>query len=111
MTQEKRALTRLVREPGGAVRPDRSARAPGRGAYLCDDPACWRRAAKQTALLARALRAPAEAVDGDELRREADALEARASSAPASAAPRETHEDAPPSPTNEGAPTAEGETR
>ena len=36
----KRALVRFVREPGGAVVEDPTGRAPGRGAYLHDDPAC-----------------------------------------------------------------------
>jgi hypothetical protein len=88
-TAEKRALTRLARDPDGIVRPDPQGRAAGRGAYLCDDPACWRRAAKQPALFARALRAPAHAVDQTALEHEAAAREARAgaehTSAPATA--------------------------
>ena len=36
----KRAMTRVVRGPDGAVSVDRTGRANGRGAYVCDDPAC-----------------------------------------------------------------------
>jgi predicted RNA-binding protein YlxR (DUF448 family) len=77
-TAEKSALTRLARDAEGAVRPDPQGRAGGRGAYLCDNPACWRRAAGQPALFARALRAPAEAVDREILEQEAAVREARA---------------------------------
>jgi len=40
----KAELVRLVRRPDGAVAPD--AVGPGRGAYVCDDPACMERAVK-----------------------------------------------------------------
>ncbi|RME45310.1 MAG: YlxR family protein [Chloroflexi bacterium] len=43
-TSEKRALHRIVRTPDG-VRLDPTGKLPGRGAYLCDDPACWKEAA------------------------------------------------------------------
>lgn len=51
----KRELIRLVRTAAGAVQVDERARAPGRGAYLCHDPACWERASAGDSL-ARALR-------------------------------------------------------
>ena len=41
-TTAKRALVRLVRPPEGGVRLDPTGKQAGRGAYLCDDPACWR---------------------------------------------------------------------
>lgn len=41
---------RLVVDAGGGLRIDARGRAPGRGAYLCGDPACWRRAARGRAL-------------------------------------------------------------
>jgi len=50
----KRQLTRLVRSADG-LQIDPSGKASGRGAYLCDNPECWKRAAK-TDVLARALR-------------------------------------------------------
>jgi len=37
----KRELVRLVCSPLGAVEVDASGRKPGRGAYLCQSPACW----------------------------------------------------------------------
>ncbi len=57
--REKRQLTRLVRDTDGSIHTDPEGRAEGRGAYLCDDPACWRRVVTKPMLLARALRAPA----------------------------------------------------
>ena len=53
-TLGKRELNRIVRTPEG-VRFDASGKQPGRGAYLCSDPACWRRAIEQ-GVLARALK-------------------------------------------------------
>jgi len=32
---------RIVRSPAGVVSLDPTGRAPGRGAYLCTDDACW----------------------------------------------------------------------
>jgi predicted RNA-binding protein YlxR (DUF448 family) len=40
----KRTLTRIVRSPDGVVRVDPTGKLNGRGAYLCDDVACWSRA-------------------------------------------------------------------
>ena len=48
-TLGKRELNRIVRSPDG-VRYDPTGKAPGRGAYLCDDPACWERAIQSKAL-------------------------------------------------------------
>ncbi len=53
----KRELVRIVRSPEGVVSLDRSGKANGRGAYLCHDTSCLRRAVKSNAL-ARALEAP-----------------------------------------------------
>ncbi|HEY8819859.1 MAG TPA: YlxR family protein [Dehalococcoidia bacterium] len=41
-TTAKRALVRLVRTSEGSVRVDPTGKQPGRGAYLCVDPDCWR---------------------------------------------------------------------
>lgn len=54
--RDKADLVRVVRLPDGSVRLDRSGRLEGRGAYLCADGACWRRAWKRAAVQ-RALRA------------------------------------------------------
>ena len=51
----KRALVRFVRGADGAVVEDATGRAPGRGAYLHDDPAC-RELATRKRSLERALR-------------------------------------------------------
>jgi predicted RNA-binding protein YlxR (DUF448 family) len=55
--REKRALLRVVRTPDGRVVVDPTGRLAGRGAYLCDDPACHAAAMKKGAL-ARALATP-----------------------------------------------------
>jgi hypothetical protein len=39
-----------VRAPDGSVRLDTTGRAAGRGAYLCDDPACFETATRRRAL-------------------------------------------------------------
>ncbi|MGH2429578.1 MAG: YlxR family protein [Candidatus Limnocylindria bacterium] len=36
----KRSMTRLVRDARGAVVPDPTGKAHGRGTYVCDDAAC-----------------------------------------------------------------------
>ena len=54
-TSDKRALTRLVRTPDEGVQVDPSGKRSGRGAYLCDQLACWDRALVTDAL-AKALR-------------------------------------------------------
>jgi predicted RNA-binding protein YlxR (DUF448 family) len=55
--RDKRELTRIVRTPDGHVVLDPTGRLAGRGAYLCDDPAC-REAAMKKSALSRALAAP-----------------------------------------------------
>lgn len=42
----KKELIRVVRSPEGEISIDRIGRKPGRGAYLCDDPACLAKAKK-----------------------------------------------------------------
>src|SRR5829696_8441719 len=46
----KRTLVRIVRTPEGAVEIDLNGKRNGRGAYLCDDPACWERAVRSESL-------------------------------------------------------------
>lgn len=48
--KEKPALIRVVRSPEGEVSLDFKGKKPGRGAYLCPDPACLKRAVKSRAL-------------------------------------------------------------
>jgi len=46
----KKELIRVVRSPEGAISLDFRGKAPGRGAYLCPDAACFKRAIKAKAL-------------------------------------------------------------
>ena len=48
--KEKRELIRVVRSPEGEVSLDFRGKKPGRGAYLCPDPGCLKRARKSRAL-------------------------------------------------------------
>lgn len=45
-TSEKRGLTRLVRQEDGTVIIDPTGKVNGRGAYLCDNVACWEKASR-----------------------------------------------------------------
>ncbi len=56
----KASLVRLTRDASGAVRPDACGTAPGRGAYLCADPACLDRVVK-AGRFAHAFRKPCSA--------------------------------------------------
>lgn len=56
----KRGLVRFVRDAGGTIVEDPTGRAPGRGAYLHDDPSC-RELALRRKSLERALRQRAPA--------------------------------------------------
>ena len=53
----KKELIRVVKSPEGAISLDFRGKAPGRGAYLCPDAACLKRAIKAKAL-ERAFSAP-----------------------------------------------------
>ena len=46
----KRELVRLVRGLTGDVRVDPTGKLNGRGAYLCQDPACWTQAQRRKAV-------------------------------------------------------------
>ena len=48
--KSKKELIRVVKSPEGAISLDFRGKAPGRGAYLCPDPACLKRAVKSKAL-------------------------------------------------------------
>ena len=54
-TKNKAELIRIVREPDGHITLDAQGKKNGRGAYLCKDPACLRKALKSGAV-ARALK-------------------------------------------------------
>ena len=48
--KDKKSLIRVVRSPEGAVSLDFKGKLPGRGAYVCPDPACLKKARKSRAL-------------------------------------------------------------
>ena len=71
----KNTLIRVVKSPdGSAISLDFKGKAPGRGAYLCPDSACLKKAVKSRAL-ERAFRAamPAEVYEALERQMEAGA--------------------------------------
>lgn len=65
--KEKRTLLRVVKSPEGEISLDFRGKKPGRGAYVCHDTICLRKARK-TRALERALEAaiPAEVYDAME---------------------------------------------
>lgn len=65
----KMALLRVVKPQDGEAHIDRVGKAPGRGAYVCDDVECLRRARKSRAL-ERALDCKIDAAVFDELERQ-----------------------------------------
>ena len=78
-TSSKREFVRVVRTPEGAVEVDPTAKRPGRGAYICARPDCWKEALKKDRL-AHALRTTISQSDVEALERYGEQL------APASAA-------------------------
>lgn len=48
--KDKKALLRVVKSPEGEVSLDFKGKKPGRGAYVCPDPSCLKRARKAKAL-------------------------------------------------------------
>ena len=48
--KNKRDLIRVVRSPEGTISLDFKGKMPGRGAYVCPDPACLAKARKSRAL-------------------------------------------------------------
>ena len=46
----KRELIRVVRSPEGAISLDFRGKAPGRGAYVCPNPDCLKKAIKSRAI-------------------------------------------------------------
>ena len=71
----KRELIRVVRAPdGGGISLDFHGKKPGRGAYLCPDPACLKKALKAKAL-EHAFSAPIPAEVYERLQQEMEAGE------------------------------------
>ncbi len=75
--QAKRGLIRIVRTVDGQVEVDPTGRRPGRGAYLCPDPACWENALKRK-VLNRALRVVLTPEEIERLRSYAQSLKEQA---------------------------------
>jgi predicted RNA-binding protein YlxR (DUF448 family) len=73
----KKELVRIVRRPDGSVVLDRTGREAGRGAYLCDDPACFEKAVRKKSL-SRALGVPIPEELLNELRSSGAGNEAKA---------------------------------
>lgn len=48
--KDKKELIRVVRTPEGSIMIDRTGKINGRGAYLCDDLSCLRKAQKKRSL-------------------------------------------------------------
>ena len=48
--KDKKSLIRVVRSPEGEVSLDFKGKKPGRGAYVCPDPECLKKARKSKAL-------------------------------------------------------------
>ncbi len=49
-SRPKKELVRVVKAPTGEITMDLTGKKPGRGAYLCPDPACLTKARKKKAL-------------------------------------------------------------
>ena len=71
--KEKKQLIRVVRSPEGEVSLDPTGKKSGRGAYVCRDPDCLKRAIKQRQL-ERQLDAALSPEAADALRAEMEAL-------------------------------------
>ncbi|MBN1564040.1 MAG: YlxR family protein [Anaerolineae bacterium] len=66
-TADKRSLVRVVRTPADGVQIDLTGKQSGRGAYLCDQPACWDRALDSD-VLDKALRTTLTESDRERIR-------------------------------------------
>jgi len=66
-TNNKRQLTRLVRTTDDGVQIDLTGKQNGRGAYLCDNLACWQKASESD-YLEKALRTTLTTEDRDRIR-------------------------------------------
>ena len=69
--KDKKALIRVVRTPEGQIVLDATGKKSGRGAYVCPDPACLKKARKSRALeRAFSLEIPDEVYDALETQME-----------------------------------------
>lgn len=61
--RDKRQLTRIVRTPEQHVVVDKSGKQNGRGAYVCDQLACWQKITNQPGILNQALKTKVSSED------------------------------------------------
>jgi predicted RNA-binding protein YlxR (DUF448 family) len=80
-TTAKRALQRIVRSPDGGVGYDPTGKAPGRGAYLCGQPACLETAIRRRSIQ-RALKVTDTAAVGGAVEALRNALRSEAAEQP-----------------------------
>ena len=80
-TTAKRALHRIVRSPDGGVGYDPTGKAPGRGAYLCGQPACLETAIRRHSIQ-RALKVTDTAAVGGAVEALRNALRSEAAEQP-----------------------------
>lgn len=66
---DKRALTRVVKDPDLGLIVDPSGKRQGRGAYVCQQDSCWEAALARPDLLARALKVTLNEADLMHLRK------------------------------------------
>jgi len=78
-TFPKKELIRVVRSPEGEISIDFTGKKSGRGAYICKNEACFRKARK-SGVIQRALECEISAELYDELEREVKLFEEQASS-------------------------------
>ena len=74
--KDKKSLIRVVRTPEGVITMDLSGRMNGRGAYVCRDPECLKKAVKNHGL-ERTLKSPVPETVVPQLVEEMTAVETR----------------------------------
>ncbi len=74
LLKEKNELLRVLKTPEGVIVPDLTGRANGRGAYLCRNSECFRKALK-TKALQRSLASAIDEETLDRLEKEITAVE------------------------------------
>ena len=72
ISKDKKSLIRVVRDPEGNISIDATGKKSGRGAYLCPDPDCLKKAQKSQAL-ERSLEVPIPQEVYDRLAKEMEA--------------------------------------
>lgn len=89
-TRPKRELIRIVGQVEGSAVVDSTGRLPGRGAYLCNNKACWEEALRRRSL-DRALKSPLDAAARESLLTYSQALVSSSSGAVSSGTGTRVH--------------------